>query len=124
MPVAYTMMTADEALEAAFEAGALEPCPKHQYNLIRTTANPLVRFKAYEIGVAKIDRGLFSSEPSQLVVAITSMIELAEDECHCCANTRAYRAQLTTGCNPDKPCPCSAPTCPAFGRSRIPMRAA
>jgi hypothetical protein len=116
------MTTADEALEAAFEAGALKLWDKHQYNLIRTTPDPTVRWKAYEIGTVKIDRGLFSSKPSQLALAINSLIELAEDECHCWANTRSYQAQLATGCNPDKPCPCNDPTCPAFGRSRIPNR--
>jgi hypothetical protein len=32
----YSMSTADEALDAAFEAGALTVCAKHQYNVIRT----------------------------------------------------------------------------------------
>ena len=124
MPVAYTMTTADEALEAAFEAGALKLCPKHQYNIIRTTHNPKVRWTAYEIAAVKTDRGLFSSEPSQLALAINHMIELAEDECHCCANTRAYRAELAVDRNAHKPCPCSQPTCPTFGQSRIASHAA
>jgi hypothetical protein len=123
MPVGYTIKVVDEALEAAFEAGALKLCPKHQYNMIRTTSDPTVRLKAFDIGWAKIDRGQFSSERSQLMSAIGSMIDLGEDECHCCANTSSYQTQLATGCNPDKPCPCHDPTCPAFGRSHIPNRA-
>ena len=51
MPVAYTMTTADEALEAVFEAGALETCPKH---ITAHSPNPTVKWKAYEIGAAKM----------------------------------------------------------------------
>ncbi len=89
MPVAYNMTTADEALEAAFEAGALKLCPKHQYSIIRTTADPMVRWKAYEIGAAKIDQGLFSSERSQLMLAINDMIKSAQHVCLRCNNTDA-----------------------------------
>jgi hypothetical protein len=119
MTLTYTMTTADEALQAAFEAGALTLCPEHKYNIIRATPDPNVRLKAYEIAAAKIERGLFTSERFQLVLAISSMIELAEEECRCCANTRAYQALRAVACDARKSCPCSQPTCPTYGYSRI-----
>jgi hypothetical protein len=109
----YTITTADEALEAAFEARAVTLCPKHKYNLIRTSDLTLTR-NAYEIGAAKIDQGLFSSERILLMRAIHDMIELGRDECPCCVKTRTYQAQLASDRNPNKPCPCGSPTCPAF----------
>ena len=115
MPIMCSLTTADEALEVAFEVGALRLCPKHPSNVIRTTADPEIRWKAYELAVSKIDRGLFSSRQSQLALAINQVIELAEAECH--SNTRAYRAQRAAGCRARKQCPCSKPTCPTFGQS-------
>ncbi len=109
----YGTTTADEALEAAFEARALTLCPKHKYNLIRTSDLTLTR-KAWEIGSAKIDQGLFSSEPILLMRAIRDMIELGRDECQCCVNTRTYQARFAIGGKPNTPCPCGSPTCPAF----------
>ena len=124
MQVAYTMKTADEALEAAFEAGAIKVCPKHEYNIIRTAPILVASLNACTVGADKIGRGLFSSEHSQFVLAVLDVIDLAEEECHCCANTRAYQAMLTLHCIAPKPCPCSHPTCPTFGQchtaSRLP----
>ncbi len=75
----YTMATADEALDAAIEAGALTPCPIHPYNLIRAS-DPTTRLNAYHIGSAKIGQGLFRSERWLLIQAINNMIEMGEDE--------------------------------------------
>jgi hypothetical protein len=107
----YTMETADEALEAAFEAGALTLCPKHPYNLIRTSEPALTR-KAYGIGAARIKQGRFSSELSLLMQAISNMISHGEYECHCCANMADYRARLAFSRDAAKPCPCREATCP------------
>jgi hypothetical protein len=108
------MATSDEALSAAFEAGAISLCPKHSYNIIRSNDPALTRM-AFEIASAKIEQRVFSSERSLLMEAINDVIELAEDECHCCANAQAYRARLAVDRRAPKPCPCKAPTCPTFG---------
>jgi hypothetical protein len=110
----YSMATADEALEAAFEAGAITLCPKHQYNMIRTSDPALTR-KAYEVGAAKITQGRFSSELSMLMKAISDMVAQGEYECHCCANIADYSARLAISRDAAKPCPCRWPTCPAHG---------
>ena len=117
----YSVATADEALNAAFEAGALVLCPTHQYNIVRSK-DPRLRQKACEIGERKIYQGLFSSERSLLMQAISDMIELGEDECHCYANVLTYKSQLAVDRNVAKPCPCKWPTCPTFGSSCSPNR--
>jgi hypothetical protein len=113
----YTMATSDEALNALFEAGALSVCPKHRYNMIRS-ADPARKKAAREIAAAKIDGGEFSSEPSVLTKAIDDMIAMAQDECQCCANARAYAANHASGCAGGAPCPCRTPTCPKYSGSR------
>jgi hypothetical protein len=111
----YSMATADEALDACFQAGAISLCTKHSYNIIRST-DPALKQKAYEIVAIMIDRGQYSSDLSILMHAIDDTIEMAQDECRCCANARAYHIPF-----PGKQsCPCSAPTCPAFRDSQGP----
>jgi hypothetical protein len=111
--VKYGMATADEALDAAFQAGALFYCPKHHYNIIRSN-DPALKQRAYAIAAAKIDGGLFASERALLLQAIDDVIGMAQDECQCCAATSTYLARLSSGCGADKPCPCRWPACPAF----------
>jgi hypothetical protein len=79
----YKLATADEALKAAFEAGALTICPVHPYNLIRAS-DPETRLNAYHIGQAKIDQGFFRSERWLLIQATNDVIRMGEEECPCC----------------------------------------
>jgi hypothetical protein len=115
----YTMATADEALDASFRAGALSVCPKHGYNMIRSP-DTARKEAAHKIAAAKIEGGLFSSELSVLMQAIDDMIAMAQDECQCCANARAYRARHSNSCTGAMACPCPSPTCPKHTTSHIP----
>lgn len=111
----YSMATADEALDATFQAGALSLCPRHEYNIIRSK-DPALKQKAHAIATAKIEGGHYSSEHSLLMEAIDDVFRLAQDDCPCCANICAYQARFPG----KKPCPCRSPTCPKFASTHTP----
>ncbi len=82
----YPMALADEALDIAFQAGALTRCPKHPHVIVRTH-NRSAKRKAYKLVARMIDacQSSFPS-PSALMSAVNDVIEMGEDKCASCAD--------------------------------------
>ena len=82
----YPMALADEALDVAFQAGALKRCSKQPHVIVRMNDRSAKR-KAYKLVARMIDACQSSfPNPSALMAAVKDVIEMGDSRCESCAN--------------------------------------
>jgi len=86
----YPIALADEALELAFQSGALKLCCKKQHVIVRTN-DPLAKRRAFKLAARKIDACQSSfPNPSLLLEIIMTVVEMGEEPCVDCPKPRGF----------------------------------